>query len=93
MENDVIKLISDVGFPIAATLTSGYFIFLTIKFILAGVTSSIQDIAKKISALDNRVRLMNNDVVRVDMIVSTALGLKPDTTRISRSNATDARKD
>ena len=93
MIDDILTLVTDVGFPIAAALTSGYFIFLSIKFILAGVSSSIGDMADLITALDNRVRLMNNDVVRVDLLVSSALGLKPDTTRIARSDTTDARKD
>jgi len=37
MEADAFKLISDVGFPIASALAGGYFVFLTLKFILSGV--------------------------------------------------------
>jgi hypothetical protein len=37
---DIFKLIAEVGFPIAAALAGGYFVFLTLKFILAGVMSS-----------------------------------------------------
>lgn len=88
------KLVADVGFPIAAAIAAGYFVFLTLKFILAGVTSSVKSMAGIISALDNRVQTMNHDVVRIDTIVSNALGLKPDVDRIARADGkNDARRD
>jgi archaellum biogenesis ATPase FlaH len=91
---EFIKLIADVGFPIAAALAAGYFVFLTLKFILAGVTGSISGMKGIITALDNRVKTMNHDVIRIDTVVSNALGLKPDIDRISRADGKDdARKD
>jgi hypothetical protein len=91
---DFFKLIAEVGFPIAAACAGGYFIFLTLKFILAGVMSSVQGLSNIITALDNRVKTMNHDVIRIDMVVSNALGLKPDVNRISRSDGkNDARGD
>jgi hypothetical protein len=88
------KMVADVGFPIAAAGAAGYFVFLTLKFILAGVTGSVKGMAGIITALDNRVRTMNHDVVRIDMIVSNALGLKPDVERIARADGkNDARRD
>jgi len=88
------KLVADVGFPIAAALAAGYFVFLTLKFILAGVTDSISGMRGIIKSLDNRVKTMNHDVIRIDTVVSNALGLKPDIDRISRADGKDdARKD
>lgn len=91
---DFFKLVAEVGFPIAAAVAAGYFVFLTLKFILAGVTSSVKSMAGIISALDNRVQTMNHDVVRIDTVVSNALGLKPDVDRIARADGkNDARRD
>jgi archaellum biogenesis ATPase FlaH len=88
------KLVAEVGFPIAAAIAAGYFVFLTLKFILAGVTSSVSGLKGIIEALDNRVKTMNHDVIRIDTIVSNALGLKPDTSRIARADGkNDARRD
>lgn len=88
------KLVADVGFPIAAALAAGYFVFLTLKFILAGVTGSIGGMRGIIKSLDNRVKTMNHDVIRIDTVVSNALGLRPDIDRISRADGKDdARKD
>ena len=88
------KLVADVGFPIAAALAAGYFVFLTLKFILAGVTGSISGMRGIIKSLDNRIKTMNHDVIRIDTVVSNALGLRPDIDRISRADGKDdARKD
>ena len=90
---EIFKLIGEVGFPIAAALAGGYFVFLTLKYILAGVTSSVKSMAGIIGALDRRVATMNHDVMRIDTKVSHALGLQPDLDRIARSEQSDARRD
>lgn len=88
------KLVADVGFPIAAAVAAGYFVFLTLKFILAGVTGSVDGMKGIITALDNRVKTMNHDVIRIDTVVSNALGLRPDINRVARADGkNDARRD
>ena len=56
----------------------GYFVFLTMRFILNGVMDSIGRMKGIISALDNRVQTMNHDIIRIDTLMSTAFGVKPD---------------
>ena len=47
-----------------------------------------------INGLENRVKTMNHDIIRVDTVVSAALGLRPDMDRIARADGkNDARKD
>jgi archaellum biogenesis ATPase FlaH len=92
--NEFLKLVAEVGFPIAAACAAGYFVFLTLKFILAGVTSSVKGLSNIINALDNRVKTMNHDVIRIDTVVSNALGLRPDVDRVARADGkNDARRD
>jgi hypothetical protein len=92
--NEYFKLVAEVGFPIVAAIGGGYFVFLTLKFILAGVTGSVNGIKGIIMALDNRVKTMNHDVIRIDTVVSNALGIKPDVDRIARADGkNDARRD
>jgi hypothetical protein len=91
---DWLKFIGEVGFPIAAACAGGYFVFLTMKFILAGVMSSIKSISGIIVALDNRVKTMNHDVIRIDTLMSNVLGVRPDLDRIARADGKqDARRD
>lgn len=87
------RIVGEVGFPIAAALAAGYFVFLTLKFILAGVTGSVNGMKNIISALDKRVAAMNHDVIRIDTKVSHALGIPPDLDRIARAEQSDARRD
>lgn len=91
---DFFKLVAELGFPIAAAMAAGYFVFLTLKFILAGVTSSVKSLSGIITALDNRVKTMNHDVIRIDTLMSSAMGVKPDIDRIARADGkNDARRD
>jgi hypothetical protein len=47
-----------------------------------------------IMALDNRVKTMNHDMIRLDLLISHSLNLKPDEDRISRADGkNDARRD
>jgi len=92
--NEIFKLIGDLGMPVAAALAGWYFVYLAIKLLLQGVLGSINGMKGIIIALDNRVKTMNHDVIRIDTVVSNALGLKPDVERISRADGkNDARRD
>jgi len=80
--------------PIAATIGLGAFIMIIIKYILGSVVSSIGFIESVITQLDNRVKTMNNDVLKLDQEVSEQLGLPVDTERVARADGKkDARKD
>ena len=47
-----------------------------------------------ISALDNRVQTMNNDLVKIDALMSYALNVKPNVDRIAANEGKeDARRD
>jgi|TARA_R110000803_G_scaffold33499_4_gene73323 predicted PurR-regulated permease PerM len=91
---DFLSFIGDVGAPIAGALAAGYFVFLTIRFILAGVTGSVTTIKNIIGQLDNRVQTMNNDLVKIDALMSYAFGVKPNIDRIAANEGKeDARRD
>lgn len=91
---DAFKLIAEVGFPIAAALAGGYFIFLTMRFILEGVLDDINRMRGIITALDNRVQTMNHDIIRIDTLMSNAFEVEPDVSRLARADGkNDTRKD
>ena len=47
-----------------------------------------------IMALDNRIKTMNHDMIKLDLLISHALDLKPDEDRISRADGKkDVRRD
>ena len=92
--NSFWKLVAELGLPIVATIGMGAFIMIIIKYILSSVVTSINFIQGVITQLDNRVKTMNNDILKIDQEVSEQLGLPVDTDRIARADGKkDARKD
>lgn len=92
--NEAFSLIGDVGFPISIALIAGFFIFLTIKYILESVIGQVNGIHGIVQALDNRVKTMNHDIIRLDATMCSVLGIRPDLNRIARADGkADARRD
>ena len=80
--------------PVAAAMVMGIFIYIILKYILSGVVGQVATITMLISALDNRIKTMNHDMIKLDILISSALNLRPDLDRISRADGKeDARKD
>ena len=91
---EAFKLIADLGFSIAAVIGGGFFIILLLKYILQSIVNSAKSLKGMIEALDYRVKTINNEIVRLDALICHALGVKPDTRRLSAADGKeDARKD
>ena len=82
------------GLPVAASIVMGFFIFLIIKYILESVVGQVKGMHGIIISLENRVKNMNNDMIKLDIQISDALNLRQDEERISRADGKeDARRD
>jgi len=96
---EVFDLIEKVGLPIAGGLVMGYFIFLIMKQLMGNLVNDIKGIQGITKMLITRASIMNNDIIRIDTLVSSALNLKPDLDRIARAEnfvedgKIDARRD
>ena len=91
---DALAQFLELGFAAAGTLAGGFFIVLLLKYILESVVGKASSLHAMITALDLRVKTMNNEVVRIDTLISTVVGVKPDLDRIARADGQkDARKD
>ena len=92
--DDIFLLIGELGLPIAGCILLGGFIYIILKYILAGVTDQVSTMHGIITMLDNRIKNMNNDMIKLDLLISHSLDLKPDEERISRADGKeDARRD
>ena len=84
----------ELGFSAAAALAGGFFIVLLIKYILESVVGQANSLHGMVLALDNRIKTMNNDVIRIDTLISQVVGIRPDLDRIARADGkVDARRD
>jgi hypothetical protein len=81
----ILTLIADVGAPIAGALVMGFFIFLVLKQILEGIVDQIKTLTIFCESLENRARTMSNEMIKIDMLVSSALELRPDIERVARA--------
>ena len=76
-----------------------FFIFLTLKYILEGVLDNVKSLTGIISMLEDRARVMNNDIIKIDLLISQHLELRPDLERVARAEnfvedgSIDARRD
>ena len=87
-------ILIEFGLPVASASVMGVFIYIILKYILGGVVGSVKSLHGIIMGLDNRVQTMNNDLLKLDILVSHALKIKPDEERIARADGKDdARKD
>ena len=82
---DIFTLISDVGLPIAGALVMGVFIFIIIKQIMMGIVDNIKTLTMFCESLDNRARTMSNEMIKIYILVSSALELIPDIDRVARA--------
>ena len=95
----VLTLIGELGAPIAGSLVMGFFIFLVIKQILEGIVDQVKTLTIFCKSLENRARTMSNEMIKIDMLVSSALELRPDIERVARAEnfvedgKIDARRD
>ena len=82
---EVFNLISDVGLPIAGGIAMGVFIFIIIRQIMEGIIDDIKTLTMFCESLENRARTMSNEMIKIDMLVSSALELRPDIDRVARA--------
>ncbi len=82
---EVFNLIGEVGVPIAMALVMGFFIFIVIKQIFEGIVDQIKTLTMFCESLENRARTMSNEMIKIDMLVSSALELRPDIERVARA--------
>ena len=115
--NDVVVLITELGFPIAAAIGLGVFVWKLINRIIDGMETKIDTVDDKVNtsltameerlstkldtqhgilvALIDRVRSLDNEIIRQDTMIKTMLGVPQliDTNKISKAKRNDKRKD
>ena len=88
------EILVEFGLPVASATIMGVFIYIILKYILESVIGQVNSIHGIIMGLDNRIKTMNNDMIKLDVQISDALVLRQDEDRIARADGkTDARKD
>jgi len=115
--SDIVAVITEVGFPIAAALGLGMFVWKLINRIIDGMETKLDTLDEKVKtsldtmeervstkldtqygiivSLIDRIRAMDNQSIRQDVLLKTLLGVPNmiDTEKIAKADRDDQRKD
>ena len=67
----VTSVIQDYGFPIVAVFFLAYFIYFLWKFITTEITPKLSSTSTTLIKLIDRVRMMDNDLIRLETKIKT----------------------
>jgi len=70
---DITQAIKDFGFPIIAAMGMGYFIFFIWKWVTETINPVIGETMGTLIKLVDRVRMLDNDMIRMNMKLSMVL--------------------
>jgi hypothetical protein len=88
------NLLETVGIPAAFACGLGYLVWKLFQHLISDVHKKLDAQHGMIVALIDRVRQMDNDMIRIDSMCRTALGIHIDVDRIARADGKkDQRKD
>ena len=68
----VTSVIQDYGFPTVAVFFLAYFVYFLWKFITTEITPKLASTSKTLIGLIDRVRMLDNDLIRLQTKVKTA---------------------
>lgn len=73
---DVVEIINKYGFPIVAAAGMGYFIFFVYNWVTQEVKPVLGSANNTLIALIERIRMLDNDLIRLNQKVETVLQLR-----------------
>ena len=76
--NVIAELVKQYGFPIVAAVGMGYFVWFIYKFVTDKLMPLIGETNVILIALIDRVRMLDNDLIRLNQKVSVVLQMKED---------------
>tara|TARA_Y100000385_G_C12746231_1_gene488961 strand:- start:313 stop:651 length:339 start_codon:yes stop_codon:yes gene_type:complete len=89
METDLVATIKDLGFPIVAALGMGYFIYFIWKWVTETIDPVIGQTMGTLIKLVDRVRMLDNDMIRMNMKLSMVLENESKLNKLKRKELED----
>lgn len=70
------SLINQYGLPMMAAGGMGYFIYFVWKFVTENINSKLSEAKKTMIALIDRIRMLDNDMIRLEQKINTSIELQ-----------------
>ena len=87
---DIVQLVSDFGFPVIMVVGLGYFVYFVWQTITNVIDPSVQDMKATIIRLTDQLRLLDQDMIRLQEKVNTVLELREQ--KINEKKSDEQRK-
>ena len=79
------QLIAEFGFPIVAMVGLGYFVYYVWQTITNTIDPAVEEMKSTIIRLTDQLRLLDQDMIRLQEKVNTVLELKDDEKKENRN--------
>ena len=76
MMNSIADIVNQYGVPIVAAVGMEYFIFYIWKFVTSNILPSLGQASTTLIALIDRVRMLDNDMIRLDQKIHTIIEIQ-----------------
>jgi hypothetical protein len=73
---DIVKIVSEFGFPVVMAAGLGYFVYFVWQTITNVIDPAVQDMKITIIRLTDQLRLLDQDMIRLQEKLNTALQVK-----------------
>lgn len=73
---DIVSLINKYGFPIVAAFGLGYFVYYVWQWVTTEIKPVTSDANKVLIELIDRIRMLDNDLIRLNQKVNVILSLR-----------------
>ena len=83
---DIAQLIGEYGFPIVATIGLLYMIYFIWQFITTETKSKLGDTIATLIGLIDRIRMLDNDIIRLQQKLDTVIELREAADRKDNKN-------
>ena len=74
--NEIVDMINQYGVPIVVAVGMAYFIFYIWKFVTTRILPTLSNASSTLIALIDRVRMLDNDMIRLDQKIHTIIEIK-----------------
>ena len=73
---DILEILNQYGFATLAAIAMGYFIFFIYTYVTEQIIEKLDNTMKVLIALIDRVRMLDNDIIRLRSKLNTILELR-----------------
>ena len=84
MIEEIVKLVDDFGFPVVMVVGLGYFVYYVWNWVTKDITPTIGESKKTLISLIDKVRMLDNDMIRLNIKLKMILQNQENKERLER---------